>query len=518
VTMTAAALLGHLFAILRGLGAGLAMAALFFVVGAALIPVSWRRDSDRFGFPVAGGAALYVLVCWYGIGFGVPLSQLIPGFAAFALSMAGLRFRRVASALKGLFAVGGTPLRWIAVFAGLYVLAYGFFTPPVSSKYLPLAWYGNVDIFQYLGFTAYLQRLGPSNIPGYPYLDYIYFQTPAVFYILGLLSTGFGQEPIGAAMPALFTFIALSGVLAARYSRGAFAASWPAAVCIAGIVVSGPFFRYLAGKYFLSTMMSAPVLLHLLWTTVAERGPGRFPDSRLIGRSAVHYVLLLYLYPVFFFIGVAAQCALIGFTEFTVPGASPETAPPSGSGWRNAARWLATLLSAAGIAVLCDPRHVVWTIGMLFSLSQAGSVGWPMDFISPLAMLGLPGLPDRIAVSGGFSRIAATTGLCAMALVTMWFFWHAREKTTPVERAFVGLWAVMMIAYCLFFMVKGPSYQQWKFGSYCWMPLAFVPIAAGLRAWQNSRWRDALRRDGPFPTSTRAAGDRRAVPGARASR
>ena len=59
------------------------------------------------------------------------------------------------------------------------------------------------------------------------------------------------------------------------------------AFAIACIFVSGPFFRYVASNYFLSTLMAMPVLLYLVWTTVQERADRMLDASLAVRFGAV---------------------------------------------------------------------------------------------------------------------------------------------------------------------------------------------------------------------------------------
>ena len=372
--MTASMILDHALAILRGLGASLTLATVFYVAGVAAIPASWDRKSDRFGFPMAAGAALFVFVGWLSILLRIPLKQAILIFAGLVLAAGICRFRRVAAAV-GRSVSDRSSLAWLVVFVLVYVLAYAFATPPISSGFLPLAWRGNIDIFQYLSFTAYLQRLGPSNIAGFSYLNYTYFQTPGVFSLLGLFAMFFGTDVMRATMPALFACIGLLGVLVARVSRSVFGTSYAASAGIACVVVSGPFFRYLSTNYFLSTLMAAPVLLHLLWTTCAAENDEPSPRAPVVGRYFAHYLLLLYLYQMFFFLGIAVQA---GFSVIRAIAATQDSVAPGTRPipwFRRVIRSVRAITAGAGLVAICAPDHVFWAhAGALRTL--AGGYRW----------------------------------------------------------------------------------------------------------------------------------------------
>src|SRR5262249_193839 len=155
--------------------------------------------------------------------------------------------------------LSGSAFGWLFAFVFFYLVVYLFTIPPATSDSLPVAWTGNIDLLTYVRYAKYFLRLGPPNLPNFSYFDYAYLHTGAVFYFLGGLSPFFGREPIAAAMPAAFALVALAGWLCARISRAVFVLPVSASVAIGLMFVSGPFIRYIAGAYFLSTLMAMPV-------------------------------------------------------------------------------------------------------------------------------------------------------------------------------------------------------------------------------------------------------------------
>src|SRR4051812_15277479 len=87
------AVAAHTLQIAHGIGAVLACAASFYVAGLAVIPKRCESVLTRDEFPAVLGAAMYVLVCWFGIARGVPLTRLAISFAAVAFVVALLRMR-----------------------------------------------------------------------------------------------------------------------------------------------------------------------------------------------------------------------------------------------------------------------------------------------------------------------------------------------------------------------------------------------------------------------------------------
>jgi len=152
----------------------------------------------------------------------------------------------------------------------------------------------------------------------------------------------------------------------------------------------------------------------------------------------------------------------------------------------------------APLALLAIGFHgrVSWSIDMVRSLSKAGVAGWPLDFISPLAVVGVPGaMTDQYQCGDCFGieirdptyRAWVLAACCAIALaLAVLYFVRFRHRTSPAARALVGLASGAFLAYCAYFLLVGPSYQQWKFASYTALPFSFVALAAGWQLWHDS--------------------------------
>jgi hypothetical protein len=487
----------HLLGLAHGIGAGVVCFGAFFLCGLAVTPGARDREAAQLsGFdasPAVLGAAVYVILCWFGIRLKIPISTTIVVFSGLAAVLVAGRFRAVAAGLRARGAASRRTLEWTLAFALLYALGYVFFTPSVTGEFLPLSTYRNQDLHFYLTFTRYLQVLGPSNVAGYSFLNYVYLQTPAVFYTFGFFSVFFGREPLWAAMPLQFACTGLIGLFVARLSHAVFRIPRVWAVAIGCVLVSGPFFRYVEGNYFLSTLMSLPVLLHLLWSTASGRPGRRLLDLSLVVRFGAHYVLLLFMYPSFLVAGLALQVVILGLVAVASIQSDPDGMARWAAHLKQAGRSAAASAVACGALVAMVPGHFGWSIEMARYLSRPGVAGWPRDLISPLALFGVPGHFDLISVGDPARRPWAigALSLIAVGLAGLYFRRH-RRNTTVAERTFAGFAAGTLLAYCAYFLLVGPTYQQWKFASYFPLPMTAVVLAGGLRLLASSRAGDRV--------------------------
>jgi hypothetical protein len=328
-------------------------------------------------------------------------------------------------------------------------------------------------------------------------MDVFYPATPAVFSFLGLLSMCFGQDPLSATMPAMFAATGLVGLLAVRISQSVFSLSRSPAVALAALLVCGPFFRYVSGQYFLSTFMALPVLLFLVWKGVTWQAERAFPDVRQLVQLIAAFVLLLLTYPVLLVLGVALYGSIIVLRELLVyhnrRGVETTLRQPSDFGLRS----LTLAGVALGLALLSAPAYVARTFSWVDSLAKVKDVGWTLDLVSPLALLGFPGSVDAMRIRRPEGDLLPIVGLCLVATALMLLgVWRRRPVSSVARQTLILVVAGTLLAYCVVHSRLGPAYQQWKFASYLVMPLSFVPYAAvfawliglGNRHSQSSVW------------------------------
>ena len=469
----------HAVRIAHGIGASVLYAGVFYIAGFVILLGSLDRRVAGVA-PAFLGAALYVGLCWVGVEKGIPVLRVALVYVVGAVLVGAAAHRRIRTLISNP-SWRRTTAESFAGFAGLYVVAYLFTMPPAASNQLPVAWTGDADLMLYVRYARYFLHLGPSNLAEFSYFDDVYQQVPGVFHLLGAFSLFFNQDPLSAAMPAQFALTAFTGALAAAISRSSFGLSFRASVVIGCIFVIGPFFRYVAAGYSLSTLMAMPVLLWLLWITVEER-TGRTVDAALARQFSAAYVLLLLINPFLFVAGFCLQMVAI-LLRLLAELQARDTMPLARVGLARATRTFVTGAVLFAVLIAGSWSRLQSLSEPIASPVEQGAAARPLRLISAQAIFALPGAGSRaIQVAADSQRwaFAAFGGVAASLMLA--YFWWFRRGTTPAQAAFAGLLASAVILYCAYFSSVGPSYQQWKFASYVLLPLSFVPLAAAAQA------------------------------------
>jgi hypothetical protein len=462
-------LFAHTDNIVRGVVACVLWYALFSAAGQGGSTLVARlrnvvRNPGPFGPGESVGPAPAILIgaifsvfCWYGIGLGLGLGTLVWVFWALAVLLAAIGWREIDE-----WARSGkrrrAALQWTAAFALFYAVEYAFFTPGAPPRFLPLASYYNNDLMNYLNYTRALEDLGRSNVAGMSWVNSrAYFQTPAVFSLLASFSTFFRFEPMKAAMPALFGLSAALALMAARVSRAIFGVSWLTSVAIGATLISGPFFRYIAGNSFLSSLVALPIFVRVLWVTTSSAARNASESRGPLWAALVPcYALLLLTYPVLLIIALVVQVGIFAVGHLSDPVQI-----------RRGIRHVSGLVIALAATVVIVPQPALYAVRNVLFLSQSGVAGWPLEFISPLALIGVPGAVDHLEIRE-LQHPSIIAGALTVGLVLLMasYFLLARRTTSAEQRLWVLVGAGSVLIYCAAYFLLGRSYQQWKLASW----------------------------------------------------
>lgn len=385
-----------------------------------LIGRSLWPDSRANG--MIAGAAIAAFFSWFGVYFGLPLTSTLPlilMLTGMAVLIRNPPFPAFNTAIRPFF----------ADFTLFYTLAFLFTWPPVGDAVLPIVNIANTDILNYMNTASYLQRLGPDNIATLSYIDsrtMIYAFTPGVHAALALMAPLYQGDVMQTMMPFLFMVLALIGCTWVRLSQFYFGLSRAAALGIAAILLTGPYFRYIVHFYFLSSLLGMAVFLSLLMA-----------QASLLIYIPYHF-LLFYCYPPLFVLGIAAQLGIALLSRISA---------------------IKGILISAGIVLLIDPYHSIEIFRWFGQIASPSTTGWPLGIISPWALLGLPSYLEIHSV-WPFILGCSLIGFIA---------WRA-----PRMQPITILTLLAILSFYGYALIMGPSYQQWKFGTYLALPLMFV--------------------------------------------
>lgn len=454
--------------------------AILGILGSAMTLITGKGRSNTLSDVTVQAACVVALYCWYGVKLNVPLPTLLGALACLAAIL--FTYRMVRDGLATVIAdsqLASLFSKRAVVFGLFYALAYVFMTPPGSSSQLPIV-VGNHDILNYINVGDYLQRLGPSNIAGIRLASSLSYEaTPAVYPALQATAALLDGDIMRAALPTMLGVVALTGFAIASITQAAFALSRSTTYALAAIVISGPLFRYTSANFFLSQIMGSLVLLLFLGKTIEFLRLSSPKSWTAIAVSfAPHYILIFYLYPVFLVIAAGLQTMLVAGSYYLPAALGGDHAHESGR-TKTIVQWGAGVVTCIVVVAAVDPMHFQQLASWVLFLSNVKEVGWPMSFISPAAIMGLPG---DLQVTTRAAQVASTIAFLVVTFVIAYLYLVRGIGRTSVTGGVLFLLAGFSFAiYAAYFYLTGTSYQQWKLATYLPLLMSFAWWAPWIR-------------------------------------
>lgn len=467
--------------VLQGMAASIACLLFLYLLGTVSFPRRLFEKMHDTAIPFFYGAALFSLTGWYCIKFNVSLDAFFKGLGVYILVLGVIRFKQIAACQKIL---NQQTASWLGIYIFLYVLVAILIPEPMASNKLPITTFGNHDLFSYMNYAQYLIHLSGLNIAGVvsQVHEGSYYQTPVDFYFMALLSVFYRYKVIMAAMPVIYTCMALIGLMIVRYCRTVFQLPYLLSIAIAAVVLSGRFYVYIGGQYFLSTLMSAIPLLALLTNTVLFDFTDISYDNvkSFLMKMLPYYVLMFFTYTAIFCSALFVQLALIGLILlFSVHFLE---VIKKGLVWGG-------ILCALFILVLgLEPFHAKEMMGLFFEYIRVTGNGWPLHWISPFVMLGFPVGMETSSI------VWQVIGLMLFVIMLMSILKALKKSSSNNIKAFFFLTLLVFIIYNVYFYWSETQYQPWKFASYYVLPLSGVIWAT--IAWLlrfEKHWKTGLR-------------------------
>lgn len=460
----------HLIALIGGCAATMVAGLAICAIGAAITP---RKDWFAPHSAIVG-AALFTIVSWYTIKLDIPLKLSIPMTVIFFLTVLLIRAGGVDNARITSWKFPKTQGLLLLEYSLLYAVAYVLMLPSADEDHLPIVYYGNNDIFAYANLSSFLLRLGNSNIYNGDYLSNAYLETPGVFYLLDLVSLFFYKgEVLSALMPVLLGVSATIGLAISHIVKRIFRMPRFMATSLGMLFISGVFYQYIAGRYFLSQIMASAVFLALITQNADLRAhvPGWLYNIQL---WIPYYLLVFYIYPpilvimVLFQVGVDINYPLLeGWGRGQNSVYRVLTLPIKTLAW-----WMMLMASILIFIAIIDPVHFSDVVTRTAKLSTDNFNGWHLGLISPFAISAIPG---QQSVVGDVAQVADSAFfLGLLGLVSISYVKRVRANAGTLQAAYFFVMIFSFVAYFILFAQIGPSYRQWKFASYFPMLLAFL--------------------------------------------
>lgn len=445
-------------------GVGMSLTSFVFFYGLGLVCLS--KKESFFAFPAFFGAAIFSIVSWYCVQWQVPLYHVFQWMIIYVCAMA--LCRRI-----NIFKTSG--LFWVGAYILLYLLATLFLPEPDTHRYLPIIRLGNMDIFSYINITQHLLLAGPSNLNHISYIDptWIYYEAPAVYYFHAWMAFLYQNNAMDAAMPTLYAIVSLIGLMITYYCHHFFRCSRFVSLGIAAIVLSGSFYRFIIGHFFLSSLMGTVVWLACLIALLQCYMKKQADYKRVMLVLLIYGSLLFLLYPALWLMNLGIMSGVVGLML-----------------WFNQMhflkKWilfLLRLLSSVIILGCLFPGYIASVWMNIAEFAARTEIDWGMPLLSPIALLGFPChfmlTPD--------SQMMATSIFIVFVIALVYCFHVLFHEKQPAVYVLLFVAMGAFLVYWLYYAIVGDTrYQPWKFASYFVLPMMGVFWAIFYRVLQRS--------------------------------
>ncbi|MEX3916224.1 hypothetical protein AB4Y43_08290 [Paraburkholderia sp. BR10872] len=465
--------LAHIWSIATGTCAGLALIVWLYALCIALTPSRLHSAVRSVPHAVVIGASLAVMWFWYSLKFHIPGSTAAKVLFVFTIILLLSRYKAISRFFDPKIVINRDSLSWVGLYVIFYSVNYLFLIPPVTHDLLPISGIGNNDIFNYIIISQRLQHLGSLSGAGLRFVDpfsTVVPFTPSAFNIINGFAVFFNAETMRAAMPAIFAMAALASCTTVWIAGRYFQIPRLLAAGVGIVFVSGPFLRYIVGNYFLSSIVAEFFVLLLLGKT-AELvfSTNQRKWTNLVCIFAPYHFLLFFSYPPLYVIGTGLQVCFVLLSLILFS----SNKQASSNSWlmraRISSKWIMAIAASSLIPMILDPQHTRRMLQLLFFISQPGVAGWPLDFIAPAAIMGLP---TSIEIHSRHAQI--NNIIISATLFVIVFFATRAGKPLKGGRVFLLLSGLSFLLYFAYFLRSGSSYQQWKIASY--IPLFLAPF------------------------------------------
>lgn len=451
---------------LYGIFISLLLGAFFSLFGALCLP---RKILSCLGtpfYPAFFGGAIFVLLSSYSIKNNISLSEMFNFFLLPLFCLLSLLRMKQWPFFFGLFQKDKITIfcSWLGMYVVIYSLVF-LFLPQLSDKsFFPITRIGNDDLFLYINITDYMIHLGNSNISSMSFIPN-YHEFAGTIDLFALFSAFYCYDSLAAALPLMYSLIALSGILMTYAAHHYLDVSKKMALCLVVIVISGTFYRYIIGEFFLGSCVCTTVLLGLFLELTNLRKI-EFKKSclmEIIAKIMPYEILLFFVYPVLFIANIMMLLVFFILGRlFPISWKTIKTTIKEGT------YLLLCVITSLILLFIIEPSFFQFVISNAIK-GATRPAGWPLPLLSPWMIIGLPS-----------PLLLKTKGMLILNILTFSIvFLYASIQLIKGKlnhhkgQSFLAFGLFVLCCYWILFFLKGPTYQVWKIISYYALPCAF---------------------------------------------
>lgn len=342
------------------------------------------------------------------------------------------------------------------------IFIYSYF---IDFKGIPVFIDGNNDIWLYSKYATILTeyKFG-NNIVGLNLREILpNTQTPLAFLLIGAVSKIMGLSVTNSLYISILIPVAASALFVYHIAEKNFNFDRIEATLISLTWATSGFLVYILKNYFLGQILG--ITFFLLGCIIVNSNISRFKKS-IIMAVIWYFIFLSYqLFTVVYIILIGASLLTLYFYKSYLFRENIKDFLVSYS----------LSLVVFAIAVLAVNSTLVITVLSRMAELNNAAAGWPMPFIKMTSILPIPlyGL--------GLASDKQLLNMAGVFFISLLMLYASIKHRFRSEIFYVLLFCMAVLAYFLYFFLKGVSYQQWKFAGSVLIPLTFLPLVALLK-------------------------------------
>ncbi len=426
---------------------------------------------------------IYMLITWFVYkNLDIPLKSILPwlflapwigGLVIFLKNLATFKSSPISQTISFL-----KPVAEIYLF---FIILSCIYSLLILDNRFPVVVSGNNDIWDYSKYASFmLNKLTRNNIVGFDlFSSGTLDQTPSSMVFLAGLSSLTGKSVFNILELGMILVISSSTFFVKKIIQNSWKLSSSWAYLSAILWISASFPSYLVGNYFLAQHIGISLFLMsilFLYSDETRKSVQILTLTSLFSLIFMTYPAMFFPYTGIFVFSKGFEGLFLRKYQNSVFSKIPE--------YHFSLTSVLISIPASLLTIFFfDPSYFKTTIFNMIYLANV-MVGWPFRLLNPLVLVSMPltqGIDDDVVGH-------KTIGYCIVfALIAYLTFRSYRQCSLSKKQISLTILFVATLAgYLLYFILKGPSYQQWKLAGSVVMPMAFIPVVLIIQSLQST--------------------------------